>query len=91
MANETFYGGNIKDYLPFSLEAEQSVLGSILVDAKCMDTVLEYISSPEAFYKEVHKKLFSAMSYMYASQKPIDFVTVLEEAGKENIFEELSL
>ena len=87
MANESFYGGNIKDYLPFSLEAEQSVLGSILVDAKCMDTVLEYISSPESFYKEVHKKLFSVMSYMYASQKPIDFITVLEESGKENIFD----
>lgn len=87
MANESFYSGNIKEYLPFSLEAEQSVLGSILVDSKCMDTVLEYITSPESFYKEVHKKLFSIMSVMFAAYKPIDFVTVLEEAGKEGVFE----
>lgn len=89
MADEIIFDGNIKDYLPYNLEAEQSLLGSILVDSKCIDTVLQYISSPECFYKEIHKKLFSIMNVMYAGYKPIDFITVLEEAQKENVFESL--
>ena len=87
MADEILFDGNLKEYLPYNLEAEQSLLGSILVDSKCIDTVLQYISSPECFYKEVHKKLFSIMTLMFAGYKPIDFVTVLEEAGKEKVFE----
>ncbi len=87
MADEILFDGNLKEYLPYNLEAEQSLLGSILVDSKCIDTVLQYISSPECFYKEVHKKLFSIMTLMFAGYKPIDFVTVLEEACKEKVFE----
>ena len=35
--------------MPFSLEAEQSVLGAVLVDSSCLTTVMEYIK-PECFY-----------------------------------------
>ena len=40
--------------LPFSLEAEQSVLGCILLDPDCMLTVTDYLR-PESFYREVNR------------------------------------
>ncbi len=88
MAEDIIFEGNVRDCLPFNLEAEQSVLGSILVDSKCLPEVFDYITSPDSFYKEVHKKLFSIISVMFASNKPIDFVTVLDEAiSDKKLFE----
>ena len=45
--------------LPYSLEAEQSVLGGILLNPDVISSVLEYISRPEMFYKREHRDLFS--------------------------------
>ena len=42
------------DNLPFDLEAEQSVLGALLLDSSCMPTVLEYLNA-DCFYKEQHR------------------------------------
>lgn len=84
---EKIFLDDFRGELPFNLEAEQSVLGAILVDSQCINTVLEYISSPDCFYKEAHKKLFSVMCVMNASMQPIDFVTVLENAMREKVFE----
>ena len=52
--------------LPFDLEAEQSVLGAVLVDASCMTTVLEYLNA-DSFYKEQHKELFNIMLSMFSA------------------------
>jgi len=72
--------------MPYNLEAEQSVLGSILIDPGCLSAVLEYIKS-ESFYRRQHKELFSIMVAMFSSGLPIDFVTVLERAVTEGVFE----
>ncbi len=75
------YGTN----LPFSLEAEQSVLGAILVEPSCISTALEYLK-PESFYKEQHQEIFSVLMRMFVSAQTIDFITVLEQVKGENIF-----
>ena len=72
--------------MPYHLEAEQSVLGSILIDPGCLSAVLEYIKA-ESFYRRQHKELFTIMVAMFSSGLPIDFVTVLERAVAEGVFE----
>lgn len=72
--------------MPYSLEAEQTILGAILVDPSVMSVVLESIKS-DCFYNEQHKKLFNIMLQMDMVNVKIDIVTVLNEAVKQNIFE----
>lgn len=77
------YGQN----LPYSLEAEQSVLGSILIDPEKLSDVMNVIKSPVVFYTKAHQELFSLMLKMFGESKPIDFVTLLEEANRANVFD----
>ena len=73
------------EQLPFSLEAEQSVLGAILIEPDCISRVLEFLV-PESFYRPQHQQLFSIMLAMFTAAQPIDFVTVLEKAKAEQVF-----
>ncbi|MCM1227785.1 MAG: replicative DNA helicase [Clostridium sp.] len=72
--------------MPYSLEAEQTILGSILIDQSVISVVLEKIR-PDCFYNEQHRKLFNIMLRMFTSGIKADIITVLNEALKENIFE----
>lgn len=73
------------EQLPFSFEAEQSVLGAILIEPDCISKVLEMLV-PESFYRPQHQQLFAIMLGMFTSAQPIDFITVLEKAKAEQIF-----
>lgn len=73
--------------LPFSLEAEQSVLGGILVDPETVGLVLEHITKPEMFYSRQHRDLFAVFINMFNVSKVIDFVTVLDESMRANVFD----
>ncbi len=64
--------------MPFSLEAEQAVLGSILIDPACMDKLAGIINRDD-FYMREHTEIFSAMQSMYMTSKNIDVVTLLNE------------
>ncbi|HAG13677.1 MAG TPA: replicative DNA helicase [Ruminococcus sp.] len=74
--------------LPHSDEAEQCVLGSILLDPETISTALEIIR-PEAFYVEQHRELFRLMVAMFtgAQSEQMDIIVVLNEAMKQGIFE----
>lgn len=74
--------------LPYSLEAEQSVLGAILLDGNLFGGVYEIIK-PEYFHITLHKEIFSAMVRMYTTGGFIDFVTVLEELKSSQQFDEI--
>ena len=69
---------HIERKLPFSLEAEQSVLGSVLIDPQGLDTVTGLISVDD-FYLEEHRSIYSAMQGMYLKSKNIDVVTLIDE------------
>ena len=60
---------------PHSVEAEQSVLGSILLDKEAMISVSETLV-PEDFYKEAHKVIYESMLKLYNSQSEIDLITL---------------
>lgn len=72
--------------LPHSIEAEQSVLGSILIDSSVLSTVLEKLK-PESFYNEQHRELFSIMIRMFSDGSKSDIITVLNEALALKIFD----
>ena len=73
--------------LPYNLEAEQSVLGCVLLDPEKLPDIMEKIASPEVFYNEQHKKLYALMIRMFSESRPIDYITLLEKARGEEIFD----
>lgn len=64
--------------LPFSNEAEQSVLGAILIDPPSLNVVLGKLK-PEHFYIPQNRKIFEVLLSMNAASQSIDFITVLEK------------
>ncbi len=62
---------------PHSIEAEESVLGSVLISTEAADVALERLH-PEDFYKPAHQSLFAAVSSLFDANEPIDAVTVTE-------------
>ena len=71
--------------LPFSLEAEQSVLGAALLDSGCVPELVRLVR-PEFFYREQHRRIFEVISAKFTLGEPIDIVTVMEAAVREEIF-----
>ena len=81
----TFETGEIQQ-LPYSLEAEQSILGAILVDPECFPKVLELIKA-ESFYRSQHRRMVELMSSMFTRNKAMDFITILGEVRDAQIFQ----
>lgn len=74
--------------LPYSPEAEQSVLGAVLLDPSCMDRVAEILPRSEYFYQENNALIYSVMLDMFTEGKPVDFVTVLDRLERTDGFDE---
>ena len=72
---------------PFSLEAEQSVLGAVLIDPAALDTLTGIISADD-FYIEEHRKIYSAMQEMYMKSRNIDVITLIDELVHEGVYDE---
>ncbi|MEG1869720.1 MAG: replicative DNA helicase [Oscillospiraceae bacterium] len=85
MAENYFYGSGNDASAPYNMEAEQSVLGAILIEPNCLSSVLEYINS-ESFYRKQHGEIFGIMSEKFISAQPIDVITVLEEVKAQKVF-----
>lgn len=73
--------------MPFSLEAEQAVLGSILIDPSCITQVLILVK-PEYFYLPQHKAIFTIMQEIDALGGKIDPLIVLEKLKSEKIYDD---
>lgn len=67
---------------PHSVESEQSILGSIILDKDAIITVAETIL-PGDFYKEAHKIIYESMLKLNNNNEPIDLITLIEELRKE--------
>ena len=74
--------------LPYSAEAEQSVLGSILLDSDCITTVMEILPTADYFHLSNHKAIYQAMIDLFTLSKPVDFITILERLRSDKNFEE---
>ena len=62
---------------PQSLEAEQSVLGAVLIDRDAMIEIAEFLK-PEDFYRQAHGRIYAVMLDLSERREPIDVVTVSE-------------
>lgn len=74
MASEQLFSKRV----PYSVEAEQAVIGSMMIDPKCIPSVIEALTEDD-FYIETNRMIFSAISYMFTSGRLIDPVTVIDE------------
>jgi replicative DNA helicase len=62
---------------PQSIEAEQSVLGAILIDRDAIIEVADIVR-PEDFYRQAHGRIYGAMLELFEKREPIDVITVAE-------------
>jgi replicative DNA helicase len=72
--------------LPFSLIAEQSLLGSILIDPECFNDLAELVNS-EDFYLSEHKQIFLAMRELYLADHSIDVVTLIDALVRAGVYD----
>lgn len=77
----------IERSMPCSVEAEQAVLGSILIDPSCMDELTGMLTEND-FYMHEHAEIYSAMQSMYATSKNIDVVTLLDTLVVSGTYDE---
>ena len=73
--------------LPHSLEAEQSVLGAMLIDEACIPLVIEKLR-PEDFYMRQNRELYESIYSMFNYSQKIDLVTLLEKLRQNGAYDE---
>jgi replicative DNA helicase len=79
---------SIDKLAPQSVEAEQSVLGSILIDADAILRVGDFLK-PGDFYRQQHGEIYEAMLALHGQREPIDLVTLGDELGRRDRLEEV--
>jgi len=73
---------------PHSDEAEQSVLGAVLIDKNAIVEVAGFLRS-EYFYQERHGQIYSAILSLYEERRPIDILTLTEKLKSMKVFKEV--
>lgn len=87
-----FEGGPVKpvtnlDRLPpQNIEAEQFVLGAVLLENEAIGSVIEHLSAND-FYKDSHKKIFISMLELFEKSEPIDLITLTELLNRKEQLE----
>ena len=83
MGEETTFPHKIP---PQNIEAEQSVLGGILIENEAINRVME-ILAPEDFYREAHRKIYHALIELSERDEPADLITTTNELRKKGELE----
>lgn len=73
---------------PQNIEAEQAVLGAMLIDKEAIAKATELLSADD-FYREAHRVIFSAMLELYNKNEAVDMVTVTEILKRDNKLEDI--
>ena len=66
---------DLSQLMPQNIEAEEAILGAILVNPSCMNKIVEHLR-PESFYKPAHRYVYEAMLQLYNTEDKIDIVSV---------------
>ena len=72
---------------PHSLEAEQSVLGSMLIDSRCVNDVIGMVR-PDDFYLQANRDIYETIYEMFSYSQVIDPVTVLDKMRERGVYDE---
>ena len=73
--------------IPHSVEAEQSVLGAMLIDARCIPDVIEALTGDD-FYLKVNRDIYETIYGMFNFSATIDPVTVLDQMKRNGVYDE---
>ena len=73
--------------MPHSLEAEQAVLGSMLIDERCVPDVIALLQ-PDEFYLQQNRDIFETIYTMFNFSQHIDPVTVLDKMKERGVYDE---
>ena len=73
---------------PHSVEAEQSVIGAMIVNKEAINTALEMIR-PDDFYKEANKEIYEAIKVLFNKNEPVDIITLSEELKRRGTLENI--
>ena len=74
---------------PHNLEAEESVLGAVLLSRDAIGAVSEQGLRPEDFYRPGHQHIFDAVRALYSSGAPVDTVTVADELRRAGLLDQV--
>lgn len=74
--------------MPHNIEAEQAVLGCILIDIQAQAEILGKMKE-EDFYSQSHKSIFLCMSKIYQRSIPVDFVTLTDQLENDKLLEKV--
>src|SRR6266498_3341308 len=69
---------------PHNLEAEESVLGSMMLSAEAIASVVEIVQA-EDFYRTAHRNIFETILSIYARGEPVDAITVVEDLKRRQV------
>jgi replicative DNA helicase len=73
---------------PQNIEAEQSILGGILIENDALNTVVEFLETGD-FYREAHQKIFQSMIALSEKSEPLDLITLTNELKKTKELESI--
>lgn len=73
---------------PHDLDAEKSVLGSILIDEDALVKVVENLK-PEHFYKQAHRDIYECIINLYEKRQPVDLITLPDELKNHKLLTEI--
>ena len=73
---------------PQNLDAEESVLGSMMLSSEAIADVVE-ILEPDDFYRSANGRNYATMRGLYARGEPVDIITAVEALRREGILEEI--
>lgn len=87
-ANIDLLGLDMGKKPPQALDIEEAVLGALMLESNAITDVMG-ILTPDCFYKEAHRKIFTAILALATRHDPIDIYTVAEELKKESLLDEV--
>ena len=73
---------------PHNIEAEQAIIGGILINNDAMNQILD-ILSPDDFYREAHMSIFEGMIHLYNDSEPVDIITLSKFLTRKNALEKV--
>lgn len=76
--------------MPFSMDAEQAVLGCLLVDPSCLTLIQARGFAAEYFYIPQHKKIYNAIEQLESTTGKVDPLLVLEHLKRESVYDEMA-
>ena len=72
---------------PHNLEAEQSVLGAMMLSKQVVGEILEVLRRSDDFYREAHQRIYEAIRDLFSAGEPVDGITVPDELERRGVLD----